>query len=271
MDTISPPPKPDPAPEPSDGYLDHVVSIFQKHDHPIVVIEEYGLNWMGLRCMGMQNLDLLIRDSQLQAISDSLLSSGWFELVEQNLELRLYDEYTLQVPRFHDISPFPKFEFQWINLWSESVYMLQLDNAELTKIPDIVTRNMHLRDERFATIPETKGITIEGYHADIPGLKFLPKYRFSSNPDVEVFMPSIPRTCEALLRQHSARPNGWRAGYHLSNFVRYLYFDRPAQMDIVLSLVGSEYQEHMKKIILKFKRKRRLIQQEDGTWAMVPG
>lgn len=32
-----------------DGYFDYVYSIFKAQQHPIVVVEEFALRWMGLR------------------------------------------------------------------------------------------------------------------------------------------------------------------------------------------------------------------------------
>src|SRR3954447_17691168 len=70
------------------GYLDDLFSIFKARQHPFVVVEESALRWMGLRVSPYevnitspspaalalldtertQDLDLLIRDSEIEAI-----------------------------------------------------------------------------------------------------------------------------------------------------------------------------------------------------------
>jgi hypothetical protein len=34
---------------PKDGYLDDVFSIFKAHQHPLILVEESAIRWMGLR------------------------------------------------------------------------------------------------------------------------------------------------------------------------------------------------------------------------------
>jgi hypothetical protein len=69
---------------------------FKARQHPIVLVEESALRWMGLRVspievstsaswrLKSQDLDLHARDSEIEAIKTDLLAIGQYELVEQN-------------------------------------------------------------------------------------------------------------------------------------------------------------------------------------------
>ena len=106
------------------GYCDCVYSIFEAHSHPVILLEEGAMRWMGLRtCPGevrktallllshssmhqrlnnSQNLDLLVRDDRFDTILASILATGFFERVEQKLSYRMNDPYTKQIPRLRD-------------------------------------------------------------------------------------------------------------------------------------------------------------------------
>ncbi|KAK6541377.1 hypothetical protein TWF694_007190 [Orbilia ellipsospora] len=113
-----------------DGYFDHVVAIFQKHNVPMVIVKEYGYNWLGSGSGPNRNVDFLIRDSGLDAISSALLDSGCFKKVDQDLNYRLSDEYCFQVPRYVDIIYRPNMWPKWVNIWTQSVYMLRIDDMQ---------------------------------------------------------------------------------------------------------------------------------------------
>ena len=212
------------------------------------------------RLIAPQNLDLLIRDSQLDDILMDLLATGEFERVEQDINLRLSDVITKQVPRLHHTRYQPH-DLSHINLWSESVYHLKVDTTELIQVLDVLAWNTNLFEERFGTVEETAYRTFSATTAR--GTRVMPQVK-SSLKAVPVFIPSIPNMCDALADQTRYRAThvedvkkqmGNRPGYHLSNFVRYLYLERPSQRQLLLSLMAERNRGVMEDRIDRFKRK----------------
>ncbi|KAI9869776.1 MAG: hypothetical protein M1830_005099, partial [Pleopsidium flavum] len=136
--------------ERQDGYFDDVYSIFEAYHHPVVLVEDGAMRWMGLRVCLEENLDLLVRDSQADTILTALLATGCFERVDQDIGYRFNDPYTKQVPRLRDTRCAPG-AFPCVNLWTEAVYMLRVKDAEPVAVMDIHAWNVNLVEERFAT------------------------------------------------------------------------------------------------------------------------
>ncbi|KAI9801460.1 MAG: hypothetical protein M1833_002692 [Piccolia ochrophora] len=243
-----------------DGYFDELFSILETHHHPVILVEEGAMRWMGLRTCPEENLDLLVRDSQADAILAAFLATDTFERVDQDISYRLEDRYTKQVPRLRDTRCEPS-AFTCVNLWTEAVYKLQVEDAEPVAVTDIHAWNVNLVEERFGTVPETAHITSSARTKE--GMRTVPKVR-SSARGVPIFVPSIPRCCDAVLDQLSYRDTypedfegkmGNRPAYHLRNFIRYLYLERPSQRGLLLPLLAERNRAEMERRIDAFKRK----------------
>ncbi|MCJ1274917.1 hypothetical protein MMC21_002715 [Puttea exsequens] len=243
-----------------DGYFDGMYSVFEAHLHPIVVVEDGAMRWMGLRVCPEENLDLLVRDSQVDTILTGLLATGCFERVNQDIGYRFEDPYTKQVPRLRDMRCAPG-PFSCVSLWTETIYMLRVEAAEPVAVKDIHAWNVNLAEERFATVPETASITFTAQTEQ--GTRILPKV-LSSARNVPIFVPSIPKTCDAILDQLRYRTThaenfqnkkGNRPAYHLRNFIRYLYLERQSQRELLLPLLAERNRAEMEQIVSAFKRK----------------
>ena len=189
-----------------------------------------------------------------------LLATGYFERVEQDLGYRFDDPYTKQVPRLRDTRCAPG-PFSCINLWTETVYMLRVEDVEPVAVMDIHAWNVNLAEERFATVPETACITSTAQTKQ--GTRIIPKI-LSSARGILIFVPSIPKICDAVLDQLSYRTTraenfqrnkGNRPAYHLRNFVRYLYLERRSQQELLLPLLAERNRAEMKRRVNTFKRK----------------
>jgi hypothetical protein len=55
------------------GYLDTVLSIFQRHDHPFILVSTLAMRWSGGNNLPEKGIDVLVRSSHLQALMDSLV------------------------------------------------------------------------------------------------------------------------------------------------------------------------------------------------------
>jgi hypothetical protein len=206
---------------------------------------------------------LLIRDSEMQVIQADLLATEQFELVEQNLDLRLSDTYAQQVPRLHlktDDAP-----YKCISLWSERVYMLDIDGDKI-EVPDPQAWNTVIMEERFDIHPSWAQAPSIGYTARMAdGIRVLPPI-LAQSPDMKypIYVPTIPRMLDALLDQARYRVThpeefpykyGNRPWYHISNFVRYLHLEKPQQRERLLPELADRNRGDMEERINKFKRK----------------
>jgi hypothetical protein len=146
-------------------------------------------------------------------------------------------------------------------LWSETVYQLQVKDVEPVAVMDIHAWNLVLVEERFATVPE---VAINTFTARTSkGVRTVPKI-LSSSRRFPIYVPSIPRICDALLDQlryrithaeNFPRKLGNRPSYHLSNLVRYLYLERESQLELLLSQLAERNRAEMKEKASTFKRK----------------
>ncbi|KAK6508184.1 hypothetical protein TWF506_010285 [Arthrobotrys conoides] len=237
-------------------YIHHFIAILRKHGHPIVLTEVSALRYMGVR-VPLSDIDFLIKDSQFDSILVDIQASELFEKVDQNPGPRLGDEYVLNlVPRF--FSKPTRMDPNFINLWSETVYKLKIDDAELIKVEGITVLNPHILDGRFTQIIETENLSPE--KLDSRGTPTIPEF---CHGNVQIFIPSIPTMCNALLNQAVYHSENYekitnRPIYQLENMIRYLYLDNPTHRDILLPLLGPRNQA-MEELIRNYKRKPRVI------------
>jgi hypothetical protein len=190
-----------------------------------------------------------------------LLALGYFEPVAQETRYRFKDTYTEQVPRLRDMRCDSSEPFSYVSLWTETVYMLRVEDVEPIVVKDIYAWNPNLMEERFATTIETAYITVTSQIER--GVRIIPKI-LSSVKDVPIFIPSIPRICDALLDQLRYRKThaenfpkvlGNRPSYYLTNFIRYLYLERPSQQKLLLPLLADRNRGEMELMVNKFMRK----------------
>lgn len=200
----------------------------------------------------------------MQSIEADLLATDRYELVEQNLQLRLSDTYTQQVPRLRlktndNTSPY------CISLWSEHVYMLDIDGEKI-EVLDPIAWNVILMEERFDLHPSWAQASPIGYtKRRANGVMILPptlaQSAYAKDP---IYIPTIPRMLDALLDQarygvtnaeNFPGKVGLRTSYHLRNFVRYLHLEKPQQREKLLPMLAERNQGQMEAAINKFKRK----------------
>lgn len=84
--------------------------------------------------------------------SSTLLSGlqglSYFERVDQGLSYRHNDTYAKQVHRSRDMRCAPCW-FACVNLWTETVFMLQVQDVELAVAKDIWAWNANIMEEQF--------------------------------------------------------------------------------------------------------------------------
>jgi hypothetical protein len=210
---------------------------------------------------------VLVRDSDINYIKEDLLATGRLELVEQNLDHRFSDVYTLQVPRLRFIndSDNNNIYYNCVSLWSEQIYMLKVD-GEKVEVPETHAWNPVLMEDRFDLHVSWANADSLSFTAKMAnGVKILPAIR-SQSPDINypIYIPSIPRMLDAQLDQARFRiqhPNvlhsvlGNRPRYHLGNFIRYLHLEKPMQRKRLLQELSDRNRKEMEVLLDNFKRK----------------
>ncbi|KAI9675102.1 MAG: hypothetical protein M1817_001510 [Caeruleum heppii] len=247
------------------GFFDHVAAIFAAHQHPIIMVEHIAMRWMGLKVPINKNLDLLVRDSQLQPILADLMATGLYENVEQNLASRLSDPYVKQVPRLRPLGE-DSLDAACLSLWSESVHLLEVDGP-LVEVPELEALNTNVKEECFD--PGATATTVSLSYSSLlaRGVRLEPSWSAQSPESKQpVYIPTIPRLLDSLLDQQRYRkshaetyqyqPSRWTLpGYHLDNFVRYLHLEKEHQRGKVLPLLAERNRGDMEARMKKFKRK----------------
>ncbi|KAK6502803.1 hypothetical protein TWF481_007848 [Arthrobotrys musiformis] len=204
------------------------------------------------------DIDLLIKDSQFDSIQADIKASELFEKVDQHSGARLSDEYVQNsVPRFFSKTAKCS-DTSFVNLWSEDVYKLKIDDAELMQVEGLTVLNPHVLDERFTRIPETIELSPEKLRSH--GCSTISKRAFRG---AKFFIPSIPALCSALLSQaeyhrQNSKSKVSRPLHQLENLIRYLYLDNPAHRDLILPLLGC-HSDSMGELIRRYKRKPHVV------------
>jgi hypothetical protein len=246
------------------GFFDHVAAVFSARQHPIILLEEWAMRWMGLAVSNSGNLDLLIKDNQLDYLVADLLATGLYERIQQDLSFRLHDPFVKQVPRLRRSDDHPLHDLS-LSLWSESIYMLSA-SSPVVEVPDPFAWNNCLMEDRFD--PAAADVVSTSYQTRLAaGRQILPKILAqSAESKCPIYVPSIPRLIDALLDQIRYRQNHVETykyvsmrdtlpSYHLSNLTRYLHIEKPYQREKFISELAERNRADMETRLDGYKRK----------------
>lgn len=199
-----------------------------------------------------------------QIISD-LMATNLYERVPQELNYRLHDTYVEQVPRFRHKNAEHPLHYYCLNFWSESVHMLAVDDA-LVEVPDWTPLNATLMESYFDPVaPDVVSIDYEKMLAN--GVKMSLKTSPQSLKTKQaMFVPQIPHLIDSYLDQHRycmRQSENFKyshtyislAGYHITNFIRYLHLEKPYQRAKLIPLLEDRNQADMNTMLDKYKRK----------------
>ena len=76
------------------GYLDTVLSTFQRHDHLFILVSTLAMKWSGGSDLPQKEIDVIVRSSYLQALVDGLVESGEWEVSKNYADIE--DEMNYQ-------------------------------------------------------------------------------------------------------------------------------------------------------------------------------
>ncbi|PGH21444.1 hypothetical protein AJ80_03235 [Polytolypa hystricis UAMH7299] len=254
-----------------DGYLDDVFHVFDAHNHPIVLVEECALMWMGVPA-NPTDYDFLIRSPQLDTILTALLASGAWEITPQSLPERAADQCVNSVPRLRRTSAGGQLT---ISLWPENIYFLSVDadsssnggdnddeNGGIVPVPNVVAWNFSLVQESLDPGPSVSG-SITRSRLEARGTRVVPKVLAQSENTSTIYIPTILRMLEALLdqdRQHGmhtqAPPRSNRVSGHISSLIRALFLEQSHQRDKLLPYISDRNHTSLEARLAGFKRRR---------------
>lgn len=136
------------------GYLDTTLAIFKRHKHPFILISTLANRWSGANNLDQDEIDILVRSSQTDAIVQDLVASGEWKLSTNyahsqgdNFEPSMINcsqsrdtwlEACIEDPWFH-----------YLRLWPEELYKLPIDCGKI-EVPDVQnTQTVSLEEEYF--------------------------------------------------------------------------------------------------------------------------
>lgn len=260
------------------GYLDEVLTVFEKHKHPFVLVDNLAMRWMGCKNIAQpvsiiyhlpidrgliimtQDVDILVRRSQLSDIVTDILSTGdWHKEKSEERDMKDNHPYADSDTVLRAVSSFHGL-YRCLRLWTEDLYFLSVDGPKI-EIPDVCAWN--------TTIVEHK------YHPDIQKRMYGPIFVGTQEPGilppleyqakspkikVSIFIPTIARYLEARIQQHKRLSSTWTrrricSDFDLRNFFRYMFFDLPHQQKKILPELSKDGQEHMIYRMQTYKRK----------------
>lgn len=222
------------------GYLNSTLAIFERHNHPFVLISTLGLRWSGCNPKTQREIDLLVRSSQLEVIVDDLIASGEWKVSSIYANEEMYPEMInhTTVPDFWLKSCIEDPFFGFLRIWPEELYQLSVDCNKI-QIPDIIMRGSVLLEEEYDRDPyrRFRPSSLSGEsHNLLPRLQIRAKFLQQNIP---IFIPTIEEHLNALLDQlreekTTRLDNGNDPATHIWNFIRYLYFDWTPNRDWLL-------------------------------------
>ncbi|MCJ1247094.1 hypothetical protein MMC30_004305 [Trapelia coarctata] len=264
---------PTPTPSPSlGGYLDTVLSVFERHSHPFVLVGAIATRWCGLNTCP-DEIDVLVRSSQMTAIVDDLIASGEWGITNNRAERFdfRYESYINDGPikdvwlesckdRGQDIADWT---LNTLRFWPEELYQLSVECNKL-EVPDVDTPGAVLLEEEYYRDsyqrfgPKTPSMRLKS------GISLLrpPGVRAKAErQDIPIFVPTIEEHLNAVLdqlrKEHETKQQIGNAPEHqIRNFVRYLFLDWIPMRDWILSeKIAERNRKLMAQRIGKFRRK----------------
>ena len=260
------------------GYLNEVLTVFEKHKHPFVLVDNLAMRWMGCKNLGQpvsiisrlrvdriliimaQDIDILVRRSQLSDILTDILSTGnWHEEKSEEREKKDNDPYA-DSDTILRAAPSYRSLYRCLRLWPEDLYFLSVDGPKI-EIPDVSAWKTTLVEHRYHPDIHKRayGPMFVGTHE--PGI--LPPLAYQAkSPEVKIpiFIPTIARYLEARIQQHKRLSSSWTrrricSDFDIRNFFRYMFLDLPHQRKKILPELSKEGQKHMIHKMQTYKRK----------------
>ncbi|MCJ1388924.1 hypothetical protein MMC18_001775 [Xylographa bjoerkii] len=269
------------------GYLDTVLTVFERHNHPFVLVGTAATRWNASRG-NVREIDVLLRSSQMEGIVDDLvISKQWVKCDEKPTyandacwgnETAVKDIWL--EARFAD-TPARYLGFAHLRFWPEELYQLSVTDCQKKEVPDAMALNSVQLEEDYHRDPSGRfgprlADSIHAFgHSLTPGPKH--RARSLSHQHLPIVIPTVQSHLNSLLDQYRAQEAtglsiGNGTGGHVLNYIRYNLFDWPPARDWLLGSgrIEARNMELMEKWIRRYRRKPALSwDQEAGKYVFV--
>lgn len=258
-----------------EGSMDHILEILASHSHPLILVGCSAQRWMGSAGTMTSSCDLIVRDSALESIASKIVETGNWEFHNPGPHIPGKPIPSVEcdadrVLRRTEIKHGS--EYQYLNLWSEIVYRINVDTCPVVEVPDVypwhhvlVEAKWHPAIEREdewwfgpRLCPDTKLPNLpERATLNTIFSKGLPRGKGASNK-CSVLVPSLPVYLDALIYQvthyKQSKPGlASIASWQIRNLTRYLYLELPHQQ--LPLLIELEEYGFMEDYLQGYKRK----------------
>lgn len=146
-----------------DGYIDHILQIFEKHKHPFILVGAVAQRWMGSRLCVDTGFDIVLRIHQLGSIVADLVKTGHWTPFDVHKELANYAPDMLEcfISKGRDLMGFGEADvvleqvdiaglgFIYLRIWSEDTYHIKIDGCTLVEVPELFTWNKVLTEKKY--------------------------------------------------------------------------------------------------------------------------
>jgi hypothetical protein len=185
------------------GHLDTILSVFERHNHPFVLVSTLAMHWSGCRNMPNKEIDVLVRTAHIQAIIADLVASGEWKISENWAD---QDKSMINHTSIRDIwlkSCIPDPMFEYLRFWPEELYKLSVDCNKLV-IPDVFSRTEVILEEEYTRDPYGRFGPQRLEKFDRLKRPLLPITQLRAKilqRDIPIFIPTVEEHLNALLDQ----------------------------------------------------------------------
>ena len=255
------------------GYLDDVLSVFERYEQPFILVGIMAMQWSGSNPMSNLEIDVLMQSSKMQAIANELVASEEWMLSANPYPKEQYDDGTYENTtatrdiwlhsRRENLSGF--IGCKYLRFWPEDLYKLSVTSCQKLEVPDIIPRRPVVLEEEYYRDPYGRFGPRRLSVLEAHGEKILPSVKLRcklTRRDIPIFIPSIEDHLNALLDQRreeleSNTKCGNLPEWHIRNFIRYHIWDWPPASEWLLSnKVHERNYKYMKYMLERHVRKR---------------
>ena len=289
-----------------------ILTVLKKFSHPCILVGQAAHRWMGCGGCVDNAIDLLVRDDQFELITAAFIDSGYWGLfnprskrasnmtalllskVEDHEQLRGHeglkdsrqpeDDEKLEVDSFLNyccdadqalqltVETTQEWPFNYIRLWSEQTFHIQVDGAMLIQIPALYHGQPLLAENDF----HPTSSRADGWHFGPEKLSNLDTglLTIGEADDTNLFIPTIPSYLDALV-YHITRYNNTKTSlafisqWQIRNLTRYLYLELPGLRNQILFEVEGSTERFLENYFNNYKRKPFYVLSKEGELVLV--
>lgn len=258
------------------GYLDDVLSVFERNQHPFVLVGVMAMQWSGSNPMPNKEIDVLMQTSKMHTIVQELVVSGEWILSANPYTGQKYgdgthdnttalDDIWLRTCR-DNLSGFIGCEY--LRFWPEDLYKLSVTTCRKIEVPDIIPRMSVILEEEYYRDPHGRFGPKRLSVLEAQGEKVLPSVKLRcklTRRDIPIFIPSVEDHLNALLdQQREELETNTQCGnlpeWHIRNFIRYHVWDwPPASRWLLSNKIHDRNYGYMKFMLERHVRKRLVL------------